>query len=39
MSKFFGKIREDVRETFSEHGSLYDAKVALTHKKCAEPRA
>lgn len=34
---FFDKLRDDVRDKFNENGSLYDAKVALTHKKCDTP--
>lgn len=35
MASFFTKLRDDVREKIEEHPTLYDAKVSLTHKKCA----
>lgn len=35
MASFFNKLRDDVREKIEEHSTLYDAKVSLTHKKCA----
>lgn len=37
MANFFNKLRDDVRDKIEDNPSLYDAKIALTHRKCATP--